>query len=85
MQYCFIFQVAKIRKLLKRIEELNEATFKANLAAPMARHELMTLLAEQVSILFLIELSVKTELTWPRDPAVFVNNIHLVDYFLVTN
>ncbi|KAF8353716.1 hypothetical protein PRIPAC_95339 [Pristionchus pacificus] len=40
-------QVAKIRKLLKRIEELNEATFKANLAAPMARHELMTLLAEQ--------------------------------------
>ncbi|GMR60192.1 hypothetical protein PMAYCL1PPCAC_30387, partial [Pristionchus mayeri] len=40
-------QVAKIRRLLKRIQDLNEESFRANLAAPMARHELMTLLAEQ--------------------------------------
>ncbi|GMT07785.1 hypothetical protein PENTCL1PPCAC_29959, partial [Pristionchus entomophagus] len=40
-------QVAKIRKLLKRIEELNDQSFRQHLAAPMARHELMTLLAEQ--------------------------------------
>ncbi|GMT35369.1 hypothetical protein PFISCL1PPCAC_26666, partial [Pristionchus fissidentatus] len=40
-------QVAKIKRLLKRIEELNEEYFRANLATPLARHELMTLLAEQ--------------------------------------